>query len=373
MADLESQNDEKSRLRETETTENDCYTKEELLELSNTPGWNIARKVLLGVFWLCWFGMIAWSVIIVIQAPKCKKEPEQAWFTKGAIATLDCATLELAEIPEQMATVEAGQYEGIIATNCADEAEKSAALVESGSAKDIKMLFAIDASSDTEVANTPDVEGASGYIFLNAADVEFALNVTTEEPFIFIEGKTEIPDNAKYYRRVSDDSLDSVKDWLGATMKYNETMQDVDIPVWTITTGTETLWEAQQAMKEDGSPSAAMVLSSILPGGFVVPLESSADAVFVDFGRGWRREYQSLRAIDGSEMRWFDRGTGFSRKFDLQPAIEVVVNLAIEQGVELEAVRGSLDQDQTATRIYPEETENDKFLNKGEVQVFKVD
>ena len=31
MADLESQNDEKSRLRETERTENDCYTKEELL------------------------------------------------------------------------------------------------------------------------------------------------------------------------------------------------------------------------------------------------------------------------------------------------------------------------------------------------------
>ena len=47
-----------------------------------------------------------------------------------------------------------------------------------------------------------------------------------------------------------------------------------------------------------------MVLSSVLPGGFVVPLEPSTDAVFVDFGRGWRREYQSLRAIDGSEMRW---------------------------------------------------------------------
>jgi len=317
--------------------------------------------------------MIAWSVIIVIQAPKCKKEPQQAWFTKGAVATLDCATLELDQITEQMATVEAGQYEGIIVKNCVEEAEKSAALVESGNAKDIKMLFAIDASEDTQVDNTPDVQGASGYVYLNADDVEFALNVTREEPFIFIEGKTDIPDNAKYYRRVGDDSLDSVKNWLGATMKYNETMEDVDIPVWKIATGTETLWEAKQAMKEDGSPSATMVLSSVLPGGFVVPLEPSTDAVFVDFGRGWRREYQSLRAIDGSEMRWFDRGTGLSRKFDLQPAIEVVVNLAIEQGVELEGVRGSLDQDQTATRIYPEETQNDKFLNKGEVRVFKVD
>lgn len=47
--------------------------------------------MLLVLFWLCWFGMIVWSVLIVVYAPKCKKEPDQAWFTKGSVAKFNCA------------------------------------------------------------------------------------------------------------------------------------------------------------------------------------------------------------------------------------------------------------------------------------------
>ena len=67
---------------------NECYTKEQLMELSDTKCWNLTRKVLLALFWLVWVAAIVWSVIIVAQAPKCKPEPEEAWFTKGALASI---------------------------------------------------------------------------------------------------------------------------------------------------------------------------------------------------------------------------------------------------------------------------------------------
>ena len=90
----------------------DCYTKEQLMELSDTKCWNLTRKVLLGLFWLIWVAAIVWSVFIVVNSPKCEPEPEQAWFTKGAIANIQADNLEDAKA--KMQNIEAGTFVGFL-------------------------------------------------------------------------------------------------------------------------------------------------------------------------------------------------------------------------------------------------------------------
>jgi len=55
-------------------------TKEELLEISGQPGWVRARWLLFILFWLVWVGMLVGAIVIVIQAPRCKPDPELAWY-----------------------------------------------------------------------------------------------------------------------------------------------------------------------------------------------------------------------------------------------------------------------------------------------------
>ena len=84
------------------------------------------------------------------------------------------------------------------------------------------------------------------------------------------------------------------------------------------------------------------MISSILPGGFIVRFEAVKEdekTKFVKFGKDWRREYESLRAISGSIMQWFANGAGFSRKFDLQKGVEILVNVG-DEDFAAEGVRG---------------------------------
>lgn len=57
-------------------------TKEELLEISGQPGWVRARWLLFILFWLVWVGMLVGAIVIVIQAPRCKPDPELEWYQK---------------------------------------------------------------------------------------------------------------------------------------------------------------------------------------------------------------------------------------------------------------------------------------------------
>lgn len=74
-------NTEKSSEPQTEkSTRFTGLTKEELLEISGQPGWVRARWCLFILFWLVWVGMLVGAIVIVIQAPRCKPDPELTWY-----------------------------------------------------------------------------------------------------------------------------------------------------------------------------------------------------------------------------------------------------------------------------------------------------
>ncbi|KAK6291699.1 hypothetical protein J4Q44_G00374840 [Coregonus suidteri] len=59
--------------------------KEELIKVSGTPGWVRTRWVLLVLFWLGWVGMLAGAIVIIVQAPRCKPQPEMNWWNQGPL------------------------------------------------------------------------------------------------------------------------------------------------------------------------------------------------------------------------------------------------------------------------------------------------
>lgn len=191
----------------------------------------------------------------------------------------------------------------------------------------------------------------------------------------FIEGQADIPNDAFYYKELSaDEPLADAKKWIKTTLKVNETSDDVDIDVWTIDGGVETLWEVAQDLSA-AKPSAGFIMSTVLPGGFIVPFETvekDAERKYVGYGNDWRQTHQSLRAISGSVMRWFTRGTGLSRKFDLQPAVEVAVNLSGED-IEQSGIRGRIDsKGLEVKKIYPMNDEDTSILTPGDAQVYII-
>ncbi|PIO29731.1 hypothetical protein AB205_0052490 [Aquarana catesbeiana] len=63
-------------------------SKEELLKVTNTPGWVTVRWALLVLFWLGWLGMLAGAVVIIVQAPRCRPLPVMEWWNKGPLYQL---------------------------------------------------------------------------------------------------------------------------------------------------------------------------------------------------------------------------------------------------------------------------------------------
>lgn len=81
MSESAQLNPEKTSEEQTEkSTRFTGLTKEELLEISGQPGWVRARWLLFILFWLVWVGMLVGAIVIVIQAPRCKPDPELAWY-----------------------------------------------------------------------------------------------------------------------------------------------------------------------------------------------------------------------------------------------------------------------------------------------------
>ncbi|CAN9501920.1 unnamed protein product [Ophioblennius macclurei] len=60
-------------------------SKEELLRVAGTPGWVRTRWALLVVFWLGWLGMLLGSVLIILQAPRCRDLPQTRWWNRGVL------------------------------------------------------------------------------------------------------------------------------------------------------------------------------------------------------------------------------------------------------------------------------------------------
>ncbi|XP_040184905.1 4F2 cell-surface antigen heavy chain-like [Rana temporaria] len=63
-------------------------SKEELLKVTDTPGWVTVRWAFLILFWLGWFGMLAGAVVIIVQAPRCRPLPVMEWWNKGPLYQL---------------------------------------------------------------------------------------------------------------------------------------------------------------------------------------------------------------------------------------------------------------------------------------------
>lgn len=60
-------------------------SKEELMKYANDPYWVRVRWVMLILFWLAWFAMLAAAIVIIILAPKCAPRPNLQWWQKSTM------------------------------------------------------------------------------------------------------------------------------------------------------------------------------------------------------------------------------------------------------------------------------------------------
>jgi len=319
-----------------------CYTKEELEELSNTSCWNMARKVLLIGFWLLWMGAIAWSVIIVVNSPKCKAEPKQAWFTKGAIGAVNGENA-LNEIE----AIEAGKYSGFLIKGIIPALGP---LLEMGDVQGLvgklDELIAAGENKDAKVLHVIDVTGATDQFDKNRYQEYFQGYLAASDGFVFRGANKDVvtairearEDNAKHdiFYEVFDQGFSDIVDTLtekeylykslaatciDAKSCLEEAKSVID-NTFTYSNGTvvetavETLWEGNDSILDSS------VLAATLPGGFVLPTSiQSPNAAAYTVLNEMRQQYHSLRAIIGSSIS-FASG-GFKRTFDLRPTIEV--------------------------------------------------
>ena len=59
--------------------------KEELMKYATDPYWVKVRIILLVLFALCWFAMLAAAIAIIVIAPKCPPQPNLDWWQKSII------------------------------------------------------------------------------------------------------------------------------------------------------------------------------------------------------------------------------------------------------------------------------------------------
>ena len=67
--------------------------------------------------------MIAWSVLIIVQAPKCAPEPVQAAFTKSALGQLDC-NLATEDLVASVNSLDHGKFHAVLLSECAAGSEE---------------------------------------------------------------------------------------------------------------------------------------------------------------------------------------------------------------------------------------------------------
>ena len=60
-------------------------TKEELMKYADDPYWIRVRWIMLILFWVAWFAMLAAAVIIIVVAPRCPHRPNLMWWQKDVM------------------------------------------------------------------------------------------------------------------------------------------------------------------------------------------------------------------------------------------------------------------------------------------------
>jgi len=369
MADLERGaeavrlTNEEERKCEAEQT---CYTKEELEELANTGCWNTARTVLLTIFWAVWIGAIAWSIFIVIKSPKCKPEPEQAWFTNGAIGLIE------GDDPVGMIeTTEAGQYSAFLVSglipafnqllqleNVDELREQSTKLATLSKSKGAKLLFKVDLdeSDESEKLGADRYaeyfagyfgEQSDGFVFTGWTDAEVISSVRTanknHDLFYQVDGDkladiaSQRATNEYFYQDLGGDvcegvaCIETAEDIIRKTSKFsNQTIDAI----------TETLWSGQT--NENGL-SSEIVLTSTLPGGFIVPVVDTEDAAKYGELITLRGNTHSLRAIVGANIEF--KENAITRKFDLRPEVTLTTE-------DLAPLEPKFDSEKSIFKIY---------------------
>lgn len=328
MTDLEKQDPVETARLTTGEESNECYTKDELLKLSSTPCWNMTRRILLALFWVLWCGAIAWSVIIVVKAPKCKAEPNEAWFTNGGCARLDT---KLESAVDDLKALEAGKYSAIVVSgvlpafkalqqnfNQNEFLETMTSVKNAALTKNSKVIHIIDlADGDINENSYLEFSGylnfdatTDGIIYRNAKKAEIdAIRAGNPSYDVFYEVSepddllTDRKNNEYFYQEFA--TLPAAEEFLAKTMKEEN---------GTFTEVVETLWNSGDE-KDSISPSEAALYTAILPGGFIVPAGNAQYQALIDL----RGDYHSLRVIEGGKMT-ID-GTSVERKFDLRPAV----------------------------------------------------
>jgi len=328
MTDLEKQDPVETARLTTGEESNECYTKDELLKLSSTPCWNMTRRILLALFWVLWCGAIVWSVIIVVKAPKCKAEPNEAWFTNGGCARLDT---KLESAVDDLKALEAGKYAAIVVSgvlpafkalqqnfNQNEFLETMTSVKNAALTKNSKVIHMIDlADGDLNENSYLEFSGylnfdatTDGIIYQNAKKAEInAIRAGNPGYDVFYEVNdpadllTDRKENEYFYQEFA--NLAAAEEFLAKTMKEdNGTISEV----------VETLWNSGDE-QDFISPSEAALYTAVLPGGFIVPAGNAQYQALIDL----RGDYHSLRVIEGAKMT-ID-GTSVERKFDLRPAV----------------------------------------------------
>lgn len=365
MSDPESPT-EKTKLNVETPTDNACYTKEELLLLSDTPAWNLTRRVLLVVFWLAWLSMIGWSVMIVVNAPQCQPEPTQAWFTDSAVGRLDCS-LTTEALVASVDELDHGQFTALIVDDCpTDSDEKVQDVINAAVIKRIKVITTLDATGLTEFDYGVNNGTAHDGVILKNVGVGLTLTNVPDDFDVFVQAdaSANIDGGAHFWFKSVEDVADA-KAWLESTIgQYNATSSDDGVTKWLVDVDepatVETLWMPEMESR------ASAILASVLPGGFVVSATTETEYHAL---ANIRSQTTSLRAIAGSEIIWFEDGQGISRKFDLNTLVEAVVNFGDEQ-LDLSAVRGmAVGKERTLT--FPQEAD-EMILGPNDGRIYTV-
>jgi len=156
-------------------------TKEELLEISGQPGWVRARWCLFILFWLVWVGMLVGAIVIVIQAPRCKPDPELTWYQSEVGYVVDDTFGDASQHLDYVKSLSA-KVVIVRGKDASDEAFKS--LVESKDEKqnkEFKLVAEVTADGDnTQVVAKQWIDaGADGVLVsgLGSLDNDTAVSV----------------------------------------------------------------------------------------------------------------------------------------------------------------------------------------------------
>lgn len=329
----------------------DCYTKEQLLELSDSKCWNLTRKLLLGLFAVVWVAAIVWSVFIVVNSPKCAPEPEQAWFTKGAIGRIDADSLE--DATAKIEQLEAGTFvgflvggifpamSGLLQTSGQDELKKTLeALQEIATLKSAKIIHKVELDEETTNSNEYEMFFANtgtlgvgdgiptdGFVFTNVdknkLDILRGINVTGDVFFDFSDDQTQTNQEFIYKELPGEisSSFNAAADLIDSTFSISENK--------TVDGSVQILWSA--ATESDVYMSDSVLLSGSLPGGFVFEFNSTAatngdlGSILSDKQRtliDLRSKKHSLRAIQGATLNISKEEMSVTRKFDLRSEVQ---------------------------------------------------